>query len=95
MISNSSIRCCATLFAVTAVGAISASVVFADVDVIDVGSRRQLFVGQHLIEKMDGIYLLNRRSTFSVIFETASSTSTELGQQIDPTENTAPPPGGS
>src|SRR5262249_49081967 len=37
----------------------------------------------------------NRRSTFAVTFDTPSSTSTELGQVIDPTERTAPPDGGS
>ena len=55
MMSNSSICCFALLLAVTAGGAMSTSVVLADEDVIDVGSRRQLFVGQHLIEKMAGV----------------------------------------
>ncbi|MGZ0172835.1 MAG: hypothetical protein ACKVHE_25145 [Planctomycetales bacterium] len=55
MMSNSSICCFALLLAVTAGGAMSTSVVLADEDVIDVGSWRQLFVGQHLIEKMDGV----------------------------------------
>ena len=35
----------------------------------------------------------NRLRTLAVIFETASSTRIELGQVIDPTENTWPPLG--
>ncbi len=34
---------------------------------------------------------LNRRRTFAVICETARSTRSELGQQIEPAEKTAPP----